>query len=214
MAGGVFGLDPIGTGQRWGGLPLTVILTLIGSRRRRSASCWLARRSSLALLRSLAVAYIELLRGVPLITVLFVATFLFPLVLPAGSAHRSVLARRDRPRAVPGRVHGRTVRGGLQSVSRAQHEAATSLGLRNWQAQRAVILPQALVAVTRPSSTTCCRPSCDTSLVTSRVVYDLTGSLRSRSATRNGATSSSKATSSSRRSISPAASRFTLESCG
>ena len=83
MLGGVFGLELVGT-ERWGGLPLTVILTLIGM----SASApigvllALARRSEMPLLKTLATAYIELVRGVPLITVLFVATFVFPLVLP------------------------------------------------------------------------------------------------------------------------------------
>ena len=92
-----------------GGLPLTVILTLIGigASTPIGIGLALARRSSLALLRSLAVGYIELVRGVPLITVLFVATFVLPLLLPAGLAPRPVLARRHRPRAVPGGLHGR-----------------------------------------------------------------------------------------------------------
>jgi len=85
MAGGVLGLEPVGT-DRWGGLPLTVILTLIGMAAATpiGIALALARRSSLAMLRSLAVGYIELVRGVPLITVLFVSAFVFPLVLPAG----------------------------------------------------------------------------------------------------------------------------------
>ena len=179
MAGGAFGLEAIGT-DRWGGLPLTVILTLIGITASApiGIALALARRSSLALLRSLAVAYIELVRGVPLITVLFVATFLFPLVLPAGW--------RIDPfwRVVLGLVlfqaayMAETVRGGLQSVSRAQHEAATSLGLRYWQTQRAVILPQALVAVIPAFVNNLLSTFMDTSLVTVVSMYDLTGALR------------------------------------
>jgi general L-amino acid transport system permease protein len=148
MAGGVLRPRAIGT-DRWGGLPLTVILTLIGITASApiGIALALARRSSLALLRSLAVAYIELVRGVPLITVLFVATFLFPLGPARRLAHRSVLARRASASVLFQAAYmAETVRGGLQSVSRAQHEAATSSGLRYWQAQRAVILPQALVA--------------------------------------------------------------------
>ena len=108
MSGGVFGLEPIGT-DRWGGLPLTVILTLIGMTASApiGIALALARRSSLALLRSLAIGYIELVRGVPLITVLFVATFVFPLRAAARLAHRPVLARRRRPGPVPVGVHGR-----------------------------------------------------------------------------------------------------------
>jgi general L-amino acid transport system permease protein len=179
MFGGVLGLEPVGT-DRWGGLPLTVILTLlgIGISTPIGIVLALARRSSLALLRSLAVGYIELVRGVPLITVLFVATFVFPLVLPAGW--------RLDPfwRVVIGLVlfqaayMAETVRGGLQSIPRAQHEAATSLGLRYWQLQRAVILPQALVAVIPAFVNNLLSTFMDTSLVAVVSMYDLTGSLR------------------------------------
>ena len=179
MFGGVFGLEPVGT-DRWGGLPLTVILTLIGmvASTPIGIALALARRSSLALLRSLAIGYIELVRGVPLITVLFVATFVFPLVLPAGW--------RLDPfwRVVIGLVlfqaayMAETVRGGLQSVSRAQYEAATSLGLGYWQMQRAVILPQALVAVIPAFVNNLLSTFMDTSLVAVVSMYDLTGSLR------------------------------------
>jgi general L-amino acid transport system permease protein len=179
MHGGVFGLEAVGT-DRWGGLPLTVILTLIGITASApiGIALALARRSSLALLRSLAVAYIELVRGVPLITVLFVATFVFPLVLPAGW--------RLDPfwRVVIGLVlfqaayMAETVRGGLQSVARAQGEAATSLGLGWWQVQRTVILPQALVAVIPAFVNNLLSTFMDTSLVTVVSMYDLTGALR------------------------------------
>ena len=178
-AGGVLGLARIGT-DRWGGLPLTVILTLIGMAGSAPIGIGLAlaRRSSLALVRSLAVAYIELVRGVPLITVLFVATFIFPLVLPAAWALDPFW------RVVVGLVlfqaayMAETVRGGLQSVPRTQTEAATSLGLRWWQVQRAVILPQALVAVIPAFVNNLLSTFMDTSLVAVVSMYDLTGSLR------------------------------------
>lgn len=179
MFGGVFGLEVVGT-ERWGGLPLTVILTLIGITASAPIGVLLAlaRRSSLALLRSFAVAYIELVRGVPLITVLFVATFVLPLVLPAGW--------RLDPfwRVVIGIVlfqaayMAETARGGLQSIPRAQAQAATSLGLGYWQVQRSVILPQALVAVIPAFVNNLLSTFMDTSLVTVVSMYDLTGSLR------------------------------------
>jgi general L-amino acid transport system permease protein len=99
MFGGIGGLEPVGT-DRWGGLPLTVILTLIGMAASTpiGIALALARRSSLALLRSMAAAYIELVRGVPLITVLFVATFVFPLVLPAGWRRNRWRPRTGSPR--------------------------------------------------------------------------------------------------------------------
>jgi general L-amino acid transport system permease protein len=85
MLGGAFGLAPVGT-ERWGGLPLTVILTLIGMAASTPLGVLLAlgRRAEMPLVRTLCTAYIELVRGVPFLTVLFVATFVFPLVLPPG----------------------------------------------------------------------------------------------------------------------------------
>ena len=86
MYGGVFGLTPVDT-DAWGGLPLTVILTLIGMTASVPIGILLAlgRRTEMSALRVLSTGYIELVRGVPLITVLFVATYIFPLVcLPVG----------------------------------------------------------------------------------------------------------------------------------
>jgi general L-amino acid transport system permease protein len=179
MAGGPFGLSQVGT-ERWGGLPLTVILTLIGIGVSApiGVALALARRSTLPLLRTLAVAYIELVRGVPLLTVLFVATFVFPLVLPAGW--------RIDPfwRVAIGIVMfqtaymAETVRGGLQTVPRGQSDAGTSLGLSYWQLQRSVVLPQALVAVIPAFVNNLLSTFMDTSLVTVVSMYDLTGALR------------------------------------
>ncbi|MBS0448730.1 MAG: amino acid ABC transporter permease [Proteobacteria bacterium] len=179
MHGGILGLEAIGT-ERWGGLPLTVILTLVGIAASSPIGIVLAlaRRSTMALVRLLAVGYIELVRGVPLITVLFVATFVFPLVLPS--------QWRLDPfwRIVIGIVlfqaayMAETVRGGLQAIPRAQQQAATSLGLTYWQVQRTVILPQALVAVIPAFVNNLLTTFMDTSLVTVVSMYDLTGSLR------------------------------------
>ena len=179
MGGGVLGLESVGT-DRWGGLPLTVILTLIGitASAPLGIGLALARRSKVALPRALAVGYIELVRGVPLITVLFVATFVLPLLLPSGW--------RLDPfwRIVIGLVlfqaayMAETVRGGLQSVPRAQQEAGTSLGLGWWPVQRHVILPQALVAVIPAFVNNLLSTFMDTSLVAVVSMYDLTGSLR------------------------------------
>jgi general L-amino acid transport system permease protein len=180
MAGGApTGLESVGS-DRWGGLPLTVILTLIGiaASTPLGIGLALARRSRLALARTLAVAYIELVRGVPLITVLFVATFVFPLLLPASwrldPFWRVVIALVLFQAA----YMAETVRGGLQSIARAQAEAATSLGMRGWQVQAFVILPQALVAVIPAFVNNLLSTFMDTSLVTVVSMYDLTGSLR------------------------------------
>lgn len=179
MLGGALGLDVVGT-ERWGGLPLTVILTLIGIAASAPLGVLLAlaRRSSMPLLRSMAVAYIELVRGVPLLTVLFIATFVFPLVLPPGW--------RIDPfwRIVIGIVlfqaayMAETVRGGLQTLPRGQTDAGRSLGLSYWQLQRTVVLPQALVAVIPAFVNSLLSTFMDTSLVTVVSMYDLTGALR------------------------------------
>ena len=179
MFGGAFGLEMVGT-ERWGGLPLTVILTLLamGVSTPLGVLLALARRSNLPLLRSAAAAYVELVRGVPLLTVLFVATFVLPLVLPPGW--------RIDPfwRVTIGLVFfqaaymAETVRGGLQTLPRGQLEAGTSLGLRYWQLQRAIVLPQALVAVIPAFVNNLLSTFMDTSLVTVVSMYDLTGSLR------------------------------------
>ena len=179
MRGGAFGLEGVGT-ELWGGLPLTVILTLIGivASTPLGIALALARRSSLALLKTLAAAYIELVRGVPLITVLFVATFVFPLVLPAGWRLDPFWRVTIGIVLFQAAYTAETVRGGLQSVARAQGDAARSLGLTYWQVQATVLLPQALVAVIPSFVNNLLSTFMDTSLVTVVSMYDLTGSLR------------------------------------
>jgi general L-amino acid transport system permease protein len=179
MLGGVFGLSVVGT-ERWGGLPLTVILTLIGIGASAPIGVLLAlaRRSKLPLLRSLATAYVELVRGVPLLTVLFVATFVFPLVLPPGWRIDPFWRVTIGLVLFQAAYMAETVRGGLQTLPRGQLEAGTSLGLRYWQLQRAVVMPQALVAVIPAFVNNLLSTFMDTSLVTVVSMYDLTGALR------------------------------------
>ena len=179
MQGGVLGLAAVGT-DRWGGLPLTVILTLIGIGASAPIGVLLAlaRRSHLPLLRSIAVAYIELVRGVPLLTVLFVATFVFPLVLPPGWRIDPFWRVAIGLVLFQAAYMAETVRGGLQTLPRGQLEAGTSLGLGYWQLQRTIVLPQALVAVIPAFVNNLLSTFMDTSLVTVVSMYDLTGSLR------------------------------------
>ena len=179
MFEGAFGLGMVGT-ARWGGLPLTVILTLIGIGASAPIGILLAlaRRSKLPLLRSFATAYIELVRGVPLLTVLFVATFVFPLVLPPGWRIDPFWRVAIGLVLFQSAYMAETVRGGLQTLPRGQIEAGTSLGLRYWQLQRSVVMPQALVAVIPAFVNNLLSTFMDTSLVTVVSMYDLTGALR------------------------------------
>jgi general L-amino acid transport system permease protein len=179
LRGGVPGLSPVGP-EQWGGLPLTVLLTAVavGASIPVGIALALARRSRLPLVRAGATLYIELVRGVPLITVLFVATFVFPLVLPrwiqAGALGRILLALTLFQAAYMAEV----VRGGLQALPPGQAEAAASLGLSWWRTQRRVILPQALVLVIPSFVNSLLSTFMDTSLVTVVSMYDLTGALR------------------------------------
>ena len=179
LRGGLFGLSYVEPGL-WGGFPLTVILTLVGM----SASIplgialALARRSQLPLARATSTVYIEMVRGVPLITVLFFASFVFPLLLPQG-LRVDVLGRVAIGITLFQAAYmAEVVRGGLQALPRGQHEAAASLGLSWWQAQRKVILPQALVLVIPSFVNSLLSTFMDTSLVTVVSMYDLTGALR------------------------------------
>ena len=179
MYGGFCGMTPVAT-DSWGGLPLTVILTLLGIGVSTPIGILLAlgRRSDLTLLRVLSTGYIELVRGVPLITVLFVASFVFPLLLPSGF-------RIDPFWRVAGGIilfqaayMAETVRGGLQTVPIGQFLAADSLGLNVVQRYVYVILPQALVAVIPAFVNNLLSMFMDTSLVTVVSMFDLTGSLQ------------------------------------
>ncbi len=179
MEGGIAGLPTVES-DSWGGLPLTVILTLIGMTASAPIGILLAigRRSKLVIIRSLSIGYIELVRGVPLITVLFFATFIFPLILPAGW--------RIDPfwRIVIGIVlfqaayMAETVRGGLQTIPKGQFDVSDSLGMNRVQTYLYIILPQALVKIIPAFVNSLLSTFMDTSLVTIVSMYDLTGSLR------------------------------------
>lgn len=179
MRGGLAGLALVEPGA-WGGLPLTVILTVLGMAASMPLGVALAlgRRSHLPLVKAAATAYVELVRGVPLITVLFVASFLFPLLLPPW-ARLDVLGRITLGIVLFQAAYlAEVVRGGLQALPRGQYEAADALGLSWWQVQRQVILPQALVLVIPSFVNSLLSTFMDTSLVTVVSMYDLTGSLR------------------------------------
>lgn len=179
VRGGVLGLSRVEPGL-WGGLPLTVLLTLVGVSASIPLGVLLAlgRRSRLPVARAAATIYIEMVRGVPLITVLFVASFVFPLLLPQG-LRLDVLSRVALGITLFQAAYmAEVVRGGLQALPRGQHEAAASLGLSWWQTQRRVILPQALVLVIPSFVNSLLSTFMDTSLVTVVSMYDLTGALR------------------------------------
>lgn len=179
MYGGVFGLPKIETGL-WGGLPLTVILTIIGMSASAPIGILLAfgRKCGMPVLRFLCAGYIELVRGVPLITVLFVATYIFPMILPDGMTMDAFWRVTIGIVLFQAAYMAETVRGGLQTIPRGQGDAAYSLGMSTWQVNVLVLLPQALLCIIPAFVNSLLSTFMDTSLVTVVSMYDLTGALR------------------------------------
>lgn len=146
--GGVLGLTEIGTHQ-WGGLPLTLIMfagTVVGG---LPAAILLAlgRRSSLPAIKALSVGFIEIVRGVPLITVLFMASLMFPLFVPENFTVDKFVRAQIGMILFFGAYTAEIIRGGLQAIPRGQYEAAAAGGLTYWQKTSRIILPQALRVV-------------------------------------------------------------------
>ncbi|MCB1510859.1 MAG: amino acid ABC transporter permease [Hyphomicrobiaceae bacterium] len=143
--GGVFGLTFVDTSQ-WGGLPLTMVLftgtVVLGMPIAMLLA--LGRQSSLPLVKAVSVTIIESLRGVPLITILFVAVNVFPLFLPSGLELNKLLRVMVGMAIFFACYQAEVIRGGLQAIPKGQYEAAESLGLTYWHTTSRVILPQAL----------------------------------------------------------------------
>jgi general L-amino acid transport system permease protein len=179
MQGGVFGLPYVQTRQ-WGGLAITGIIAVYGVALGYPLAILLAlgRRSELTLVRWFSTAVIECVRGVPLISLLFMAAIMLPLFLPDGVTldrlGRVLFAYTLFTAAYMAEV----VRGGLQAMPRGQYEAAEALGLSYWQKMRQIILPQAL-AITIPAQVnTFIGLFKDTTLVVVIGVFDFFTTLR------------------------------------
>jgi general L-amino acid transport system permease protein len=130
----------------WGGLLLTLMLSIVGILLSFPLGVALAvgRRSRLPVVRVLCTAYIELIRAVPLVTILFMAQFLFPLIMPSGVRIENVIRAMGGITLFSAAYVAENVRGGLQAIPRGQVEAAQSIGLRGWQTNIYIVLPQAL----------------------------------------------------------------------
>jgi general L-amino acid transport system permease protein len=174
MWGGVPGL-PYVENERWGGLILTLILATFGAALAFPLAILLAlgRRSELPVVRALCVAYIELIRGVPLISVLFMASVMLPLFLPAGATIDKLLRAQLALIVFAAAYLAEVVRGGLQAIPHHQYEAAEALGLSYWKRTLYVILPQALRVSIPPLVNTFIGLFKDTSLVLIIGLFDL-----------------------------------------
>lgn len=174
MWGGVFGLTFV-ENAKWGGLPLTLILSVVGIVVSFPLAIVLAlgRRSELPAIRAVCVGFIELVRGVPLISVLFMASVMFPLFLPEGVTIDKLLRAQVGIILFTAAYLAEAVRGGLQAVPRGQFEAADALGLGYWKKTRLIILPQALKVAIPPIVNQFISMFKDTSLVIIIGLFDL-----------------------------------------
>jgi general L-amino acid transport system permease protein len=172
------GLPPVAS-ELWGGLALTLMLAIVSVAVAFPLSLALAlgRRSKWPMLKALCAGLIELMRGVPLVSVLFMASFMLPMLLPAGQSPDVLWRVLGALVLFLAAYLAEVVRGGLQGVAEGQHQAATALGLTPWQCQRHVMLPQALVHSLPALVNHFIGLFKDTSLVTIVSLYELSGAL-------------------------------------
>ena len=173
LMGGGLGLAPVRS-EQWGGLPVTLILSIFGIGFAFPLGVLLAlgRRSKLPLIRAFSIIYIEVVRGVPLITVLFMASVMFALFLPEGLRIDQLIRAQVAIILFVAAYLAEAVRGGLQAVPKGQFEAAEALGLTYWKMRGLIILPQALRLSIPPIVNSFISLFKDTSLVVIIAIYD------------------------------------------
>jgi len=148
LYGGILGLDVVET-NKWGGMMLTLVIAITGITASLPLGVLLAlgRRSNMPIIKNLCVIFIEFWRGVPLITVLFMTSVMFPLFLPEGVSFNQLLRALIGVALFSAAYMAEVIRGGLQAIPKGQYEAASALGLGYWKSMRLIVLPQALTIV-------------------------------------------------------------------
>ena len=176
LLGGVFGLRHVET-SLWGGLMVTLIISFVGIVSSLPIGILLAlgRRSTMPILKTVCITFIELIRGVPLITVLFMASVLLPLFLEPGNNIDKFLRALIGVSIFASAYMAEVIRGGLQAIPKGQYEAADALGLNYFHKMTFVVLPQAIKLVIPGIVNTFIGMFKDTSLVTIISMYDLLG---------------------------------------
>jgi general L-amino acid transport system permease protein len=176
LRGGFFGLETVETSQ-WGGLFLTLVIAIVGIVASLPLGIFLAlgRRSRLPVVRTLSIAFIELWRGVPLITVLFMASVMLPLFLPEGVTFDKLLRALVGVTLFSSAYMAEVIRGGLQAIPKGQYEAAKALGLNYVLSMSLIIIPQALKKVIPGIVNTFIGLFKDTTLVLIIGMFDLLG---------------------------------------
>lgn len=166
--------------SKWGGLPLTMMLSVIGVGVSYPLGVLLAlsRTSHNKTLKYLAIFYIELIRGVPLISILFMSSVLIPLFLPDGVTINKLFRAQIAIILFSAAYFAEVVRGGINSIDKGQWEGARSIGLNYFETVSLIILPQALVKVIPPTVNTMIGMFKDTSLVIIIALFDLMGTTK------------------------------------
>jgi general L-amino acid transport system permease protein len=180
----IMGLDrgglPVVDTRLWGGLLVTLVVSVTGIVASMPVGIALAlgRRSTIPLIRVFSVAFIEFWRGVPLITVLFFATYMLPLFLPGNFTVDGLVRALIGIALFAGAYQAEVIRGGLQAIPRGQAEAASALGLSFWKTTALIVMPQALRHVIPGLVNSFIALFKDTSLVSIVALFDLLGSLQ------------------------------------
>jgi general L-amino acid transport system permease protein len=189
LIGGVLGLAHVET-RLWGGLLVTLVISFTGITFSLPLGVLLAlgRRSEFPIVRTFCIIFIEFWRGVPLITVLFFATYMLPFFLPTDWRIDGLARVLIGVVLFAGAYMAEVVRGGLQAIPRGQFEGAMALGLGYWRMMGLVILPQALRLVIPGLVNSFIALFKDTTLVLIVAIFDLLGQLRAAFADPNWAT--------------------------
>lgn len=168
---------PIVPTELWGGMLVTMVVATVGITCSFPIGIVLAlgRRSKMPIARWVSVTFIEFVRGVPLITVLFMASVMLPLFLPEGVTFDKLLRVLVGVSMFAGAYMAETIRGGLQAIPRGQYEAADALGLSYPKKMGLIVLPQALKLVIPGIVNTFVGLFKDTSLVLIIGMFDLLG---------------------------------------
>ena len=175
------GLDrgglPIVDTRLWGGLLVTLVVSVTGIVASMPVGIALAlgRRSTIPLIRIFSITFIEFWRGVPLITVLFFATYMLPLFLPGNFTIDGLVRALIGIALFAGAYQAEVIRGGLQAIPRGQGEAASALGLSWWKTTALIVMPQALRHVIPGLVNSFIALFKDTSLVSIVALFDLLG---------------------------------------
>jgi len=179
LSGGVFGLTRVDA-TRWNGLPLVLFLSVFTMALALpiGIALALARKARAVVIRSVAIAWIEAIRGIPMVAVLFAGVFILPLLMPPGLHVSSMISIFVVLTVFHAAYFAEDVRSGLDDFDKGQIEAAYAIGLTHWRTLRLVVLPQALRTALPALTNSIIGGYKDTSLVAIVGLYDLMATAR------------------------------------